>query len=76
MCTGAKNEEASRLACRHCVNILQRSGLRVGFTNFKIQNIVGSAALTDPIDLLQMKKDYGPYTSYEPELFPGLIFRL
>jgi transcription initiation factor TFIID TATA-box-binding protein len=76
VCTGAKNEAASRLACRHCVNILQRSGLRVGFTRFKIQNIVGSCALPDPIDLLKLKKDYGPYTSYEPELFPGLIFRL
>ena len=68
VCTGSKNEASSRLACRNCVNILQRSGLKVGFTKFKIQNIVGSCALQHPIDLIQLKKDYGPYTSYEPEL--------
>ena len=68
VCTGSKDEKSSRLACRQCVNVLQRSGLRVGFTKFKIQNIVGSCALEHPIDLIQMKKDYGPYTSYEPEL--------
>lgn len=76
VCTGAKCEADSRYACRQTVNILQRTGLKVGFKRFKIQNIVGSCALDDPIDLLQMQNDFGPYVSYEPELFPGLIFRL
>ena len=76
VCTGGKNIRNSCLACRYCVNILQRSGLRVGFYNFKIQNIVGSTGIDDPINLMQIKHDYGPFTSYEPELFPGLIFRL
>ena len=58
------------------MNILQRSGLKVGFGQFKVQNIVGSVSLPKPIDLIKMSNDYGPYTSYEPELFPGLIFRL
>lgn len=76
VCTGSKCAESSRYACRQAVNILQRSGIKCGFKNFKIQNIVGSCSLKDPINLLQMQKDYGPYVSYEPELFPGLIFRL
>lgn len=76
VCTGAKCEKDSRYACRQTVNILQRTGLKVGFKNFKIQNIVGSVALDDPIDLLQLQQDFGPYVSYEPELFPGLVFRL
>lgn len=76
VCTGGKSESDSRFACRQCVNILQRSGLKVGFSNFKIQNIVGSTGLEKPIDLIQLQKDFGPYVSYEPELFPGLIFRL
>ncbi|OUV33154.1 MAG: hypothetical protein CBC48_07210 [bacterium TMED88] len=76
VCTGGKCESDSRFACRQCVNILQRSGLKVGFSNFKIQNIVGSTGLDKPIDLIQLQKDFGPYVSYEPELFPGLIFRL
>jgi|MDTG01.3.fsa_nt_gb transcription initiation factor TFIID TATA-box-binding protein len=76
VCTGGKSESDSRFACRQCVNILQRSGLKVGFCNYKVQNIVGSTSLTKPIDLIQLQKDFGPYTSYEPELFPGLVFRL
>ncbi len=76
VCTGSKNEADSRYACRQTVNILQRSGLKVGFGQFKIQNIVGSVALPKPIDLVKLSNDFGPYSSYEPELFPGLIFRL
>lgn len=76
VCTGAKCEKDSRYACRQTVNILQRTGLKVGFKNFKIQNIVGSVALPHPIDLIQLQKDYGPYCSYEAELFPGAVFRL
>lgn len=74
--TGGKCESDSRFACRQCVNILQRSGLKVGFFNFKIQNIVASTGLSEPIDLIALQKDFGPYVSYEPELFPGLVFRL
>ena len=76
VCTGGKSSSDSRFACRQCVNILQRSGLKVGFCNYKVQNIVGSTSLSKPIDLIQLQKDYGPYSSYEPELFPGLVFRL
>ena len=76
VCTGGKNIKSSCLACRYCVNIFQRSGLHVGFYDFKIQNIVGSTGIEEPIDLLKIKNDYGPFTSYEAELFPGLIFRL
>ena len=69
VCTGGKSSSDSRFACRQCVNILQRSGLKVGFCNYKVQNIVGSTSLSKPIDLIQLQKDYGPYSSYEPELF-------
>tara|TARA_A100001015_G_scaffold103684_1_gene115110 strand:+ start:542 stop:1237 length:696 start_codon:yes stop_codon:yes gene_type:complete len=76
VCTGGKSIKDSCLACRYCVNIFQRSGLRVGFYDFKIQNVVGSTGIDDPIDLMKLKNDFSVYTSYEPELFPGLIFRL
>lgn len=76
VCTGAKTARASRLACRQCVNVLQRSGLHVGFSNFKVQNIVGSTGLDVPINLVKLHEEYGANCSYEPELFPGLIFRL
>ena len=43
--------------------------------NFKIQNIVASAEVPHPLKLLELSRSYGPYVSYEPDLFPGLVFR-
>jgi len=47
----------------------------VMFRNFKIQNIVASAAAGFPIKLKDIADAYGPYVTFTPDLFPGLIFR-
>jgi transcription initiation factor TFIID TATA-box-binding protein len=75
VCTGAGSEIESRLAARKYVHILQKVGILVSFNSFKIQNIVAAAAVGFTIRLQDIADAYGPYTSYEPELFPGLIFR-
>lgn len=75
VCTGAKNEMESRLAGRKYVRILQKHGLPVSFRDFKIQNIVASAEVPHTLKLLELSRAYGPYVSYEPDLFPGLVFR-
>ena len=47
------------------------------FPDFKIQNIVGSTDLKFPINLdkLSNDPDHKPFVQYEPEIFPGLIYR-
>jgi len=75
VCTGAKTELESRLASRKYVRLLQKHGIPVSFRNFKIQNIVASAEVPHPLKLLELSRSYGPYVSYEPDLFPGLVFR-
>ena len=75
VCTGAKNEIESRIAGRKYVRILQKHGIPVSFRDFKIQNIVASAELPHTLKLLELSQTYGPYVSYEPDLFPGLVFR-
>jgi TATA-box binding protein (TBP) (component of TFIID and TFIIIB) len=40
--TGAKSEDDSRLAARKYARIIQKLGFDTKFTDFKIQNIVGS----------------------------------
>ena len=75
VCTGAKTEIKSRLAGRKYVRILQKHGIPVSFRNFKIQNIVASAEIPHTLKLLELSRAYGPYVSYEPDLFPGLVFR-
>jgi len=44
--------------------------------DFKVQNIVGTADLGYPIRLEGLVCAHASFASYEPELFPGLIYRL
>ncbi len=75
VCTGAKNEMISRYASRRYVRLLQMQGLPVSFSNFRIQNIVASVNTGHALKLKELSIKYGPYVSYEPDLFPGLVFR-
>ena len=75
VCTGAKNEALSRLASRKYVRLLQKHDVPVSFRDFKIQNIVAATNVQRTIKLNELAQAYGPYVSYEPDLFPGLVFR-
>lgn len=74
--TGAKSEDDSRLASRKYARIIQKLGFNAKFTDFKIQNIVGSCDVKFPIRLEGLAFNHGTFSSYEPELFPGLIYRM
>lgn len=76
VCTGAKSEEHSRLAARKYARIIQKLGFDAKFMDFKIQNIVGSCDVKFPIRLEGLATGHNHYSSYEPELFPGLIYRM
>jgi transcription initiation factor TFIID TATA-box-binding protein len=74
--TGAKSEDDSRLAARKYARIIQKLGFEAQFTEFKIQNMVGSCDVKFPIRLEGLAFAHGHFSSYEPELFPGLIYRM
>ncbi|KAL9126903.1 MAG: hypothetical protein Q9217_004117 [Psora testacea] len=74
--TGAKSEDDSRLASRKYARIIQKLGFNAKFTDFKIQNIVGSCDIKFPIRLEGLASRHHHFSSYEPELFPGLIYRM
>lgn len=63
VCTGAKNEEASKIAARKYARIIQKLGFPVQFTGFKIQNIVGSSDVKFPIDLELISTKHSEYCS-------------
>lgn len=44
--------------------------------DFKVQNIVGSCDVTFPISLESLSASHERFSTYEPELFPGLIYRM
>ncbi|CAG2117972.1 unnamed protein product [Medioppia subpectinata] len=76
VCTGAKSEEQSRLAARKYARIVQKLGFDAKFSDFKIQNMVGSCDVKFPIRLEGLVLTHSQFSSYEPELFPGLIYRM
>ena len=76
VCTGAKGEDESRIAARKFARIIQKLGFPVKFTNFKIQNMVGSCNLNFKISLKKVFNENRLSTHYEAELFPGLVYKL
>lgn len=76
VCTGARNIEASRLAARKLALIIQKIGYAVKFIDFKVQNIVATSDVRFPIDLEQIALTHVRFCTYEPEIFPGLVYRM
>jgi transcription initiation factor TFIID TATA-box-binding protein len=76
VCTGAKSEQEARLAARKYARILQKLQFAVQFKEFKVQNMVGSCDVRFPIRLEGLASSHAVFCSYEPELFPGLIYRM
>ena len=63
--TGAKSEDDSRLASRKYARIIQKLGFNAKFTDFKIQNIVGSCDIKFPIRLEGLASRHHTFSSYE-----------
>uniref|UniRef100_A0A7C8YR22 2-alkenal reductase (NAD(P)(+)) n=2 Tax=Opuntia streptacantha TaxID=393608 RepID=A0A7C8YR22_OPUST len=76
VCTGAKSEDQSKLAARKYARVIQKLGFKAKFKDFKIQNIVGSCDVKFPIRLEGLHACHGAFSTYEPEIFPGLIYRM
>lgn len=76
VCTGSKNEECAKIASWKFARIIQKLGNPVQFTQFKIQNIVASCDIGFTLDLEYVASKYTDFCSYEPEVFPGLVFRM
>jgi transcription initiation factor TFIID TATA-box-binding protein len=78
MCvTGAKTTHNATLATKKFATIIEKVGFKPkDMVDFKVQNIVGTADLGFPIRLEGLVYTHSTFASYEPELFPGLIYRL
>ena len=76
VCTGAKSEKMARSAVNKVVRELKNNGIIIlGKPEITIQNIVATANLHGKIDL-EMAADIMDNVMYEPEQFPGLIYRM
>jgi transcription initiation factor TFIID TATA-box-binding protein len=76
VCTGAKSDKLARSAIRKVVKELKNNGIIIlGTPNIKIVNIVASANLHGYVDL-EAAADVLENVMYEPEQFPGAIYRM
>jgi transcription initiation factor TFIID TATA-box-binding protein len=76
VCTGTKSREQAHEAVRKAIRELNAQGVEI-FTEpeITIQNVVASIDFHKRIDILEMF-DTVDNTMYEPEMFPGLIYRM
>lgn len=74
--TGAKSENHSRMAAQKYARVIQKLGFPAKFEEYKIQNIVSSCDIKFSIRLEGLSFHHKDFSSYEPELFPGLIYRM
>ena len=76
VCTGAKSGKESRSAIMKVVKELKKDGIIiVSKPDLKVVNIVASASLGGKVDLEKTVSTLRK-TMYEPEQFPGLIYRM
>jgi len=76
VCTGAKSEAEVHKAVRSIIKLLKQHGIDIrNEPIIEIQNIVASANLRAGVDL-EKAAFLLENAMYEPEQFPGLIYRM
>jgi len=76
VCTGAKSESEVNRAVNTIIRVLKKHGINIKNKPIvEIQNIVASANLKASVDLEKAARLLEG-AMYEPEQFPGLIYRM
>ena len=75
---GCRTEETAELAARKFGRIIRKLGYPVKFKSFEIKNMVAVIDCKFPVRLqaLASERKYRPFTTYNPEVFAGLIFKI
>lgn len=74
-CTGALSEDLAKIAARKFARKIQKMGYKVKFTNFRIVNVLGTCSLPFALDITKFSREHKE-ASYEPELHPGVTYRI
>ncbi len=77
ICVGARSTAAAKVALRKTVKNIKKIGIRVNENaiKVKIENIVVSVSLERDLNLDQLAFQLDD-SEYEPEQFPGLVYRI
>eukprot|EP00096_Caligus_rogercresseyi_P009045 TRINITY_DN3000_c0_g1_i4.p1 TRINITY_DN3000_c0_g1~~TRINITY_DN3000_c0_g1_i4.p1 ORF type:complete len:301 (-),score=35.52 TRINITY_DN3000_c0_g1_i4:1415-2317(-) len=74
-CTGANSEEQARIAARRYARLLEKLGFRIRFKNFRVVNVLGTCTLPFGIKIANFSQAHRQ-ASYEPELHPGVTYKM
>mmetsp|Transcript_7582 Transcript_7582/g.12759 ORF Transcript_7582/g.12759 Transcript_7582/m.12759 type:complete len:210 (-) Transcript_7582:111-740(-) len=74
--TGAATEADSRMGARKYVHIIQKVGFAATYRDYKIQNLTATCDMGFPIRLEGLVYAHSQHATYEPELFPGLVYKM
>lgn len=75
-CTGSTSEDQARFAARRIARCLQKLGYHVRFKNFRIVNVLGTCTMPFGIRITQFSQKHREAASYEPELHPGVTYKI
>ncbi len=78
VCTGSKSSDQVRTAIEKVIKLIEKTGVTViKEPEIVVQNIVASADLKQKLNLNAIAISLGlERVEYEPEQFPGLVYRL
>lgn len=66
----------AKVAARRYARMLQKLGFRVKFNNFRVVNVLGTCSMPWAIKITHFSERYRKEASYEPELHPGVTYKL
>lgn len=75
-CTGSTSEDEAKLAARRIARRLQKLGFNIRFSSYRVVNVLGTCSLPFGIKLNQFSEAHRANASYEPELHPGVTYRI
>ncbi|XP_076639376.1 TATA box binding protein-related factor 2 [Colletes latitarsis] len=75
-CTGATSEVQAKIAARRFARSLQKLGFKVRFNNYRVVNVLGTCCMPFAIKITSFSLYHKEDADYEPELHPGVTYKL
>ncbi|RHY10108.1 hypothetical protein DYB30_000776 [Aphanomyces astaci] len=76
VCTGQSTEEGLKAAAQKVAQLLKHIDFHVSLSDFQLENVIGRADAGFRILVEELALRYPDVTTYEPELYPALVFRM
>ncbi|ETW08216.1 hypothetical protein, variant [Aphanomyces invadans] len=74
--SGKSTEEGLKAAAQKVAQLLKHIDFHVSLSDFQLENVIGRADAGFRILVEELALRYPDVTTYEPELYPALVFRM